>query len=223
MILAIETSTPVCSVAIAKDKENITEKRKVGKGVHSEYTFMFIHELLDLYHIDVSDLEAVLFSNGPGSYTGLRIGASGIKGLLFDQNVSLYTLPTLLSVAVPFLEAEYKTIHSVIDARRQHLYYQKIIKKNENVLEVSSPEIKQITDLERELNDDEMLAGTGWERMNRELRNGVNCAGEEAISAKNLLLAWYHILVKPYFKKTDVERFEPDYLTMSQLNNTIVD
>src|SRR5690625_6445583 len=76
MIIAIETATSVCSVAAGKNGKTILEKRVEGKGVHSTYTFSFLKEILERYQYRVEDLEAILFSNGPGSYTGLRIGAS---------------------------------------------------------------------------------------------------------------------------------------------------
>src|SRR5690625_460700 len=78
MIIAIETATSVCSVAAGKNGKTILEKRVEGKGVHSTYTFSFLKEILERYQYRVEDLEAILFSNGPGSYTGLRIGAGTV-------------------------------------------------------------------------------------------------------------------------------------------------
>lgn len=222
MILAIETSTPVCSVALGKPAGSIVEKRIEGKGVHSERTFTFIEELLDRHETGVEDLEAVLFSNGPGSYTGLRIGAAAIKGILFGRDVPLYTISTLLSFSVPFLDRFQVRVHSVIDARREHLYHQKIEKIGEDKLDVSGPAVKEIKELEKELETGDILTGTGWDRLNVENREEIICMGSEAISAKNLILGWNHPLIKPYFEKTDVETFEPDYLTMSQVNNSTV-
>jgi tRNA threonylcarbamoyladenosine biosynthesis protein TsaB len=222
MILAIETSTPVCSVALAMNALSVTEERIEGKGVHSEYTFTFIRELLDRHNAGISDLKAVLFSNGPGSYTGLRIGAAAIKGLLFRQHVPLFTLQTLLSFAVPYINAPTGIIHSVIDARREHLYYQKIEKTQGGLLRITNPAVRSIDNLEQEINNHEIITGTGWDRLRPEIREVSSCHGPEAITAKNLILGWYHPLIKPHFKKADIERFEPDYLTMSQVNNTSV-
>ena len=67
MIIAIETATSVCSVAAGKNGKTILEKRVEGKGVHSTYTFSFLKEILERYQYRVEDLEAILFSNGPGN------------------------------------------------------------------------------------------------------------------------------------------------------------
>ncbi|WP_234572816.1 tRNA (adenosine(37)-N6)-threonylcarbamoyltransferase complex dimerization subunit type 1 TsaB [Rhodohalobacter sp. 614A] len=219
MILAIETSTPVCSVALGKGSRSIIEKRMEGRSVHSERTFEFIKELLDRHELKVKDLDAVLFSNGPGSYTGLRIGASAIKGLLFQQDVPLYTLPTLLSFSIPFLEKNPPAIHAVIDARRQHLYHQKV-RRTLGEIEISKSNVVEIETLQKEIKKGDVVAGTGWDRLEVESRTEINWFGTEAISAKNLVLGWNHPELKKYFKKADVESFEPEYLTLSQVNNS---
>lgn len=222
MILAIETSTPVCSVALGKGSRSIIEKRMEGRSVHSERTFEFIKELLDRHELKVKDLDAVLFSNGPGSYTGLRIGASAIKGLLFQQDVPLYTLPTLLSFSIPFLEKNPPAIHAVIDARRQHLYHQKVKRSLDEGIEVSEAKVVEIEKLQKQIKKGDVVVGTGWDRLEVESRAEINWFGTEAISAKNLVLGWNHPELKKYFKKADVESFEPEYLTLSQVNDTEV-
>ncbi|MDZ7720925.1 MAG: tRNA (adenosine(37)-N6)-threonylcarbamoyltransferase complex dimerization subunit type 1 TsaB [Balneolaceae bacterium] len=222
MILAIETSTPVCSVALGKGRRSVIEKRMEGRSVHSERTFEFMKELLDRHSLKVSDLDAVLFSNGPGSYTGLRIGASAIKGLLFQQEVPLYTLPTLLSFAIPFLTENPPAIHAVIDARRKHLYHQKIKTGLDGGVEVSGADIVEIEKLQDQIGKGDVVIGTGWERLEIENRGEISWYGTEAISAKNLVLGWNHPELKKHFKKTDVESFEPEYLTLSQVNDTDV-
>lgn len=222
MILAIETSTPVCSVALAKNRHSVVEKRIEGHGVHSERTFTFIRELLNRHNVGISGLDAVLFSNGPGSYTGLRIGASALKGLLFQRDVPLYTLPTLLGFAVPYLGSAPAQVHAVIDARREHLYHQKAEILTGGELTVTEARVRKLSDLEDEIEEHHMVVGTGWSRLGTGVRKGENWAGSEAISANSLILGWHSPLIRPYFKKEDPESFEPNYLTMSQVNNSAV-
>lgn len=243
MILAIETATPVCSVALFLDSGRVVEKRIEGRGVHSERTFTFIQELLERHDLNVDDLNSVLFSNGPGSYTGLRIGAAAIKGLLFRRETPLYTLCTLTSCAVPFIDRAPVVIHSVIDARREHLYHRRSElrnfgqsdldqadtdnrKKEKMVQSIemiqSNPVVKEIKKLEKEIHPGEIVVGTGLDRISHNEREKIEWFGSEQISAVNLIHAWNHEHFKSLFKNQKVDQFEPEYLTMSQVNNSSI-
>lgn len=222
MKLAIETSTPVCSVALQTGAGRTFEKRIEGHGTHSERTFLFIRELLERTGTDITDLDGVLFSNGPGSYTGLRIGASAVKGLLFDREVPLYTFPTLLAfpLGVPLPEKPAR-IFSVIDARRNHLYMQQCRWDGNRITPESGPSVKTLEEIEQELSDGDIIAGTGWNRLSIGEKK-IKTYGTEIISAKNLVDAWGQEELKLYFKKEDPALFEPEYLNMAQVNNSAV-
>ncbi len=219
-LLAIETSTAVCSIALQTGDGRVKEKRIEGRGVHSEYTVLFIEELLDRAGLQVDDLDAVLFSNGPGSYTGLRIGASVIKGLLFGKSVPLYTYPTLISFAGQQLQRDASiTVHAVIDARRNHLYYQQI-KKNEENLVISDPAVLELEQIENKISGADIVIGTGWNRLNFPDKETVRRIGLEGVSAVNLIWSWNYEGLKVHYEEAEVELFEPEYLTMSQINNS---
>lgn len=224
MILAIETSTPVCSVALHLGTQRVWEKRIEGKGVHSESLFTFTDELLKRASINIKDLDAILFSRGPGSYTGLRIGASAIKGFLFGHNVPLYTFPTLISFAAGLpLNKKAHDILSVIDARRTHLYIQTMRSDGGMIHAESPPGIEEISNIEEILTDETILVGTGWERLSLKDHNPDRRYGTEAISAKNLLNAWSSASLKKYFELENPESFEPEYLELAQINNSKTD
>jgi tRNA threonylcarbamoyladenosine biosynthesis protein TsaB len=220
MIIAIETSTPVCSVALGENGRCIIEKRIEGRSVHSEYTFTYLQEFRDRYQLSPENIECVLFSVGPGSYTGLRIGAAAIKGFLFQRKIPLYTFPTLLSFAVPLINDTPKEVHSVIDARREHLYHQKITVKAGGDLEIGEAAVEQLSDIEKELKESSYIVGTGWERLKTKKLKSENRFGTDMVSAKNLIEAWYNPRLKSRFKKEDLSSFEPNYLTLSQINNS---
>ena len=220
MIIAIETSTPVCSVALGENGHCKIEKRIEGKGVHSEYTFTFLKDLQDRYNLSPENIECVLFSGGPGSYTGLRIGASAIKGFLFQRDVPLYLFPTLLSFAVSFAGETPRDIHSVIDARRRHLYHQKISVKLGGELQIEEPNIAELIEIGGNLSDTSYIVGTGWDRIDSDVVKRENRYGTEIISAKNLINAWYNPQLKSWFKKENPALFEPNYITLSQINKS---
>lgn len=223
MILAIETSTPVCSVALQTGARRTWEKRIEGRGVHSERLFTFAKELLERASCRVEDLDAVLFSGGPGSYTGLRIGASAIKGLLFGRTVPFYSCPTLLSFAagLPLGEVP-KQILTVIDARRTHLYVQKLMWNGAELTVDGPPAVEELSTIREMVTPQTIVVGTGWERLNLENRDTIKCYGTEAISAKNLVTMWNEPKFREHFKKEDPQSYDPDYLELAQLNNSNV-
>jgi len=223
MILAIETSTPVCSVALLASARGAWEKRIEGRGVHSERLFTFTDELLNRAGAGVSDLDAILFSRGPGSYTGLRIGASAIKGFLYGRDVPLYTFPTLFSFAAGLkLDSKPKDVFAVIDARRTHLYVQRFSWSGLKLTPAGEASVKELSSIKEELTDNAIIVGTGWNRL--ELEHGqdstVKTYGTEAVSAANLISAWKNEDLKARFKKEDPKLFDPDYLEIAQVNNS---
>lgn len=121
-ILNIETATKNCSVAIAKDGETIICKEIAEEGYsHAEKLHVFIEEIIAESGISVHDLVAVAVSQGPGSYTGLRIGVSAAKGLCFALNIPLIAVDTLQTLASQAKISEGKII-PMLDARRMEVY-----------------------------------------------------------------------------------------------------
>ncbi|MGE6354137.1 tRNA (adenosine(37)-N6)-threonylcarbamoyltransferase complex dimerization subunit type 1 TsaB [Flavobacterium sp. NPDC079362] len=121
-ILNIETATKNCSVSIAKNGETIICKEIAEEGYsHAEKLHVFIEEVIAEAEITVQDLVAVAVSQGPGSYTGLRIGVSAAKGLCYALNIPLIAIDTLQTLASQANVTEGKII-PMIDARRMEVY-----------------------------------------------------------------------------------------------------
>jgi len=121
-ILNLETATKNCSVAIAKDGKTILCKEMAEAGYsHAEKLHVFIEECLQELQLIPKDLSAVAVSQGPGSYTGLRIGVSTAKGLCFALNIPLIAIDTL-QVLASQLTASEGVIIPMIDARRMEVY-----------------------------------------------------------------------------------------------------
>ena len=95
-IVCIETATKSCSVALARDGQLVAVKEEVSEQYsHSEQLTVFIEQLLQQEGLNVSDLDAIAVSSGPGSYTGLRIGVSTAKGLCYASDMPLISISTL--------------------------------------------------------------------------------------------------------------------------------
>jgi tRNA threonylcarbamoyladenosine biosynthesis protein TsaB len=121
-ILNIETATKNCSVSIAKNGETILCKEIAEEGYsHAEKLHVFIEDVLKEVAISLHDLVAVAVSQGPGSYTGLRIGVSAAKGLCFALNIPLIAVDTLQTLASKAHITEGKII-PMLDARRMEVY-----------------------------------------------------------------------------------------------------
>jgi tRNA threonylcarbamoyladenosine biosynthesis protein TsaB len=121
-ILNIETATKNCSVSIAKNGETIVCKEIAEEGYsHAEKLHVFIEEVIAEAGLNVQDLNAVAVSQGPGSYTGLRIGVSAAKGLCFALNIPLIAIDTLQTLASQAKVSEGKII-PMLDARRMEVY-----------------------------------------------------------------------------------------------------
>lgn len=125
-ILHIETSTDVCSVALSEDGAILFTKEDFDGPQHAVTLGVFVDEVLSMADSHAKPIDAVALSCGPGSYTGLRIGASMAKGICYGRNLPLIALPTLKVMSVPILLMdelpEDALLCPMIDARRMEVY-----------------------------------------------------------------------------------------------------
>lgn len=127
MILNIETSSKICSVALSEEGAVWYSRESAQEMDHSTKLAPFVEDCIRELEARGRNLEAVSVSIGPGSYTGLRIGLSLAKGLCFGRNLPLIGIPTLelLTVKAMFscrdIEGDELYI-PMIDARRMEVY-----------------------------------------------------------------------------------------------------
>jgi len=121
-ILNIETATRNCSVSISENGATLFCKEIAEQGYsHAERLHVFIAEILNETQLQFSVLSAVAVSQGPGSYTGLRIGVSAAKGLCYALGIPLIAIDTLEVLAAK-VKIENGIIIPMIDARRMEVY-----------------------------------------------------------------------------------------------------
>jgi tRNA threonylcarbamoyladenosine biosynthesis protein TsaB len=121
-ILNLETATRNCSVSLSKDGRTILCKEMAEADYsHAEKLHVFIEECLKESNLKFKDLSAIAVSQGPGSYTGLRIGVSSAKGLCFALDLPLISVDTLQVLASQLSISE-GVIVPMIDARRMEVY-----------------------------------------------------------------------------------------------------
>ncbi|CAM2981793.1 tRNA threonylcarbamoyladenosine biosynthesis protein TsaB [Flavobacterium succinicans] len=121
-ILNIETATKNCSVALAKNGSTLICKELAEEGYsHAEFLHVFIEAIIKEAGIAFADLKAIAVSQGPGSYTGLRIGVSAAKGLCYALGIPLIAIDTMQTLAQQVQQVE-GYIVPMIDARRMEVY-----------------------------------------------------------------------------------------------------
>jgi tRNA threonylcarbamoyladenosine biosynthesis protein TsaB len=139
-ILNIETATKNCSVSIAKDGQTIICSEIAEQGYsHAEKLHVFIEGVLQESNLSFRDLSAIAVSEGPGSYTGLRIGVSAAKGLCFALDIPLVAIDTLQILASQ-LSIENGLIVPMLDARRMEVY-SAVFDKNHQKIRSTEAEI----------------------------------------------------------------------------------
>jgi tRNA threonylcarbamoyladenosine biosynthesis protein TsaB len=131
LILNIETSTEVCSVAVARNGSVIHSRQNLSGQNHAMLVTVFINELLVESNLTMEQLDAVAVSGGPGSYTGLRIGVSVAKGLCYASRLPMIAITSLEAMAhhvitnrenFQYPETTNTLFCPMIDARRMEVY-----------------------------------------------------------------------------------------------------
>lgn len=215
-ILSIESSGILCSVALHKNEELLDCIESTEPNVHGEKLAVFIDEILMKNSLVPADLSAVAVSEGPGSYTGLRIGVSVAKGMCYALNIPLISIDTLrsLAFAMHLMQTNFDTntvFLPMIDARRMEVYLAEF-DANLNKILMTKPVILDeefYSGLQKTLTY--YIAGSGANKVNYDIE-GLNIIKKEEIG----LTAKYigDLALAKYLKKEfeDVAYFEPVYL-----------
>ena len=109
-LILIETSTALCSAALAEDGVITAYRESSAPKAHASLTAVFIQEMLEEKGLTIADCDAVCVSKGPGSYTGLRVGVSTAKGLCFGSGTPLIAIGTLDILTAQAQESSSETV-----------------------------------------------------------------------------------------------------------------
>ena len=210
-ILNIETATKNCSVSVSSNGELIAVKElNNGNYSHAEVLHSYINDVVKEANINLSDLNAIAVSKGPGSYTGLRIGVSAAKGLSFALNKPLISVNTLKSLA-HCLKIESGKIVAMLDARRMEVYAAVFDDDYIQVRDTKAEIIDENSFSEYLENEQVYFVGDGAQKCRNIITHSNAFFIEDKFpSAKEMCLLAYH-----KYKKNDIEDvayFEPFYL-----------
>ena len=219
-ILNIETATDVCSVSISEGGETIAIKERTEGRSHATLLSVFIRDLFSETGFKADDLDAVAVSQGPGSYTGLRIGVSTAKGICYGSKIPLIAVPSLESLTAGLVR-EFKKIGEginesawlmpMIDARRMEVYTASFDYRLNQVQKTQAMIIEPGTFNELASAHSLILCGSGAEKLIG-LLNHPNIQIIPGIKLSALDMAF--LAEKKFRKKSfeDLAYFEPYYL-----------
>ena len=211
-ILHIETSSRNCSVAISDGEELLCLCEEVSENYkQSESLHTFVEWALEGAEISLKEIEAVSLGKGPGSYTGLRIGAASAKGFCYGLKVPLIAVNSLETMIETFLRQSYDVIIPLIDARRMEVYCA-IFDGNSGEM-ISETEAKILDEQSfKEVEGKKILfVGDGAKKAKEILQiSGVDFISDVYPSAKYLIKKSVEKFKQKNFE--DVAYFEPFYL-----------
>lgn len=218
LILNIETATTVCSVSLAKDGKLLSLKEQNGDYSHAENLTLFIEDVCKQANINLSQVDAIAVSKGPGSYTGLRIGVSTAKGLCYSLDKPLISISTLLSITRSIVHSSKFKVESsdlfcpMLDARRMEVYCA-IFSSEGNVVKETAAEIIDEDSFADILKTNKVIFfGDGASKCKETFSKNSNAVFIDDVvpSAKDMIM----LSEKAYNAKQfeDIAYFEPYYL-----------
>lgn len=218
-ILAIDTSSKICSVAILENEELIDELNLDDGKTHSENLMPLIDEVLNKNNLNIKQIEMIACCVGPGSFTGIRIGVATVKPIAEVLNIKLASVTSLETLARNVENEE--TIVSLIDARNNQVYAGIFDKKYNKKEEYLADDINTVIETLRKYNNI-ICVGNGaelhYDLLNQKLsdvrfvKNNVQSAqnvgkiGYKKILENNLMSA--DEIVPIYLRKSQAERLK---------------
>ncbi|AZB09409.1 tRNA (adenosine(37)-N6)-threonylcarbamoyltransferase complex dimerization subunit type 1 TsaB [Chryseobacterium sp. G0162] len=211
-ILYLETSSKNCSVAVSDNEkllcvcEEVSENYKQSESLHT-----YVEWALEGAGISLKDIEAVSLGKGPGSYTGLRIGAASAKGFCYGLKVPFIAINSLESMIEPFLGQNYDFIVPLIDARRMEVYTGVYDGSTGREISVTEAKILDETSFEEFRDKKVVFVGDGAKKA-KDILNLPDADFREDIypSAQYLIKKTLGKIEKKEFE--DMAYFEPFYL-----------
>ena len=123
LILAVDTSTEYCSVALLKEDELLQEINDKTPYSHNKKLFKNIDIILRSNKIEINNIDLLAIGSGPGSFTGLRVGMAAIKGIAFASNIKLLPIRSIDAVGLAGLEEfQDKVITVLLDGKQKDMF-----------------------------------------------------------------------------------------------------
>ena len=174
-LLAIDTSENTCSTALLIG-EKIFARYKLSPKKHTTYILPMIDKLLSDNDLSLSDLDALAFGKGPGSFTGLRIAAGVIQGISYSANLPVISVSTLRALAQSaFRQFGARYVISALDARMDQIYigFYKLDETN-CMQKIVNDSVICPSNIPTTLNKNWMGIGSGWDNYGKIINKKIN-------------------------------------------------
>lgn len=227
-VLAIDSSGLVASVALVTEGDLIVEYTVNYKKTHSQTLMPMLDEIIKMTNTDLKDIDGIAISQGPGSFTGLRIGSSTAKGLGLALGLPLIPVPTVDGLAYNLFEVD-KMVCPLMDARRNQVYtgiYKWINGEFRVVLPQQPMDIDEIIIKLNEFKEEVVFLGDGVKVFEDQLKSKVKVPYKFAPAHLSKQRAGaIGALGLEYLKKgavVDGDDFAPTYMRLSQAERELI-
>jgi tRNA threonylcarbamoyladenosine biosynthesis protein TsaB len=213
LILSIETSTKVCSVALLQGDQVLAESSLFLGKSHAEMLLHLIEQLFFCTNTEKNSLQAIAISEGPGSYTGLRIGASTAKGLCYALDIPLISVNTLKAMAAQLAPCVSTTslLCPMIDARRMEVY-SSVFTTQLEILEETQPVVLDAESYRNFLDTNEVYFFGDGSNKAKDIHISTNARFIDDLVPRAITIG--HLALEKYLKGEfeNLAYFEPFYL-----------
>lgn len=186
-LLCIDTAQGTASVCLAKDQKIIGSLSNNEQKDHASWLHQAIDSLAAQQNLSLHSIDAIAVSNGPGSYTGLRVGLSAAKGLCYALNIPLITISTLKMMAGAITHPANGLLCPLIDARRMEVYTAVYTKDLNEVLSPAAMIIDENSFATFLSNEILIFTGSGTGKLKKIIHHPNTQFVETVFSAENLV------------------------------------
>jgi len=208
-ILAVDTSSLVATVAVMNEEKLLGEYTINSPMTHSQKLMPIIDELLSTLDLSMDDVDMIAVSRGPGSFTGVRIGISTVKGLAHPRNIPIIGVSSLEGLAYNLSYGE-ELICPIMDARRSQVYtgvYKWVDYNLKTIVDEAPLTINELIDKLKNREERVIFLGDGLTRYKDEI---IDSLGDKALFAPCFLnMQRASSIAQLAFDKLDKEGLEP--------------
>lgn len=218
-LLAIDTSTMTGGIALMEEENLIAESRLNVKVSHSERLMKELDHILNQSSLNIDDIDVFAVSIGPGSFTGLRVGLSTVKGLVYYSNKKIVSVSSLEALAYSLPFCKYP-VCPMLDARKKEVYTAIFLWGDGGPIKIMDEQVIKIDDLLSKIIDKTVFLGEGAllykDKMRSFLGNKAIFAFPQDIYPSPASVAYLGMIKAKMGKFDDPAALTPCYMRRSE-------